>query len=183
MADSKSAGRMAVWVRVPLRVQGRLGALAGSARKGPGPDFCCGERASLWRRLLPSPPRFFGSLGKGGTCCFMCLCVFGVAVCGGCAFRGVASVYNLILARADAFPMVRDSVVASSKDSKRSLRERPTWLVFRDGTELVGFVWFGFSHAVARYAEMVCRVTAPFTIPYLVFACSLIVFGEYCSPI
>lgn len=57
------------------------------------------------------------------------------------------------------------------------------WLVFRDETELVGFVWFGFSLAVARYAERVCRVTVPFIIPYLVFACSLIVFGEYCSPI
>lgn len=74
--------------------------------------------------------------------------------------------------------MVRDSVVASSKDSKRSLRERPTWLVFRDGLVLVRFVWFGFSHAVARYAEMVCRVTVPFIIPYLVFACSLMFLGS-----
>ena len=35
---------------------------------------------------MPSPPRLFVVLGMGGTCCFMCLCVFGVAVCGGCAF-------------------------------------------------------------------------------------------------
>ena len=99
-----------------------------------------------------------GVVGKGGTCCFMC--VVGVVVCGGCAFRGVASVYNLILARACTFLMVRDSEVASSKDSKRSLRERPMWLVFRDGTELVGFVWFGFSHAVAWRA---------YTVPMLPF--------------
>lgn len=120
-------------------------------------------------------------MGKGGTCCFMC--VVGVAVCGGCAFRGAASAYNLILARAVAFLMVRGGRCGSGKDSKRSLRERPTWLVFRDGLVLVRFIWFGFSLAVARYAEMVCRVTVPFIIPYLVFACSLIVFGEYCSPI
>lgn len=44
MADSKSAGRMAVWVRVPLRVQGRLGALTGSAVR-PRAGLCCGERA------------------------------------------------------------------------------------------------------------------------------------------
>ena len=53
----------------------------------------------------------------------MCLCVFGVAVCGGCAFRGAASAYNLILARAVAFLMVRDSVVASSKEIANALCE------------------------------------------------------------
>ena len=47
------------------------------------------------------------------------------------------------------------------------------WLVFRDGTELVGFVWFGFSHAVARYTGMGCRVTVPFILFYLVFTCLL----------
>ena len=71
---------------------------------------------------------------------------------------------NLILAEVTAVLMVRDSVVASSKDSKRSLRERPMWLAFRDGLVLVRFVWFGFSHAVARYAEMVCRVTVSFNL-------------------
>lgn len=82
MADSKSAGRWAVWVRVPLRVPG------GTSRVGPlsvtsvdsAADVThlkCGERACLgW--LLPSPPRLFVVLGKGGTCCFMC--VVGVAV-------------------------------------------------------------------------------------------------------
>nr|DAN94577.1 MAG TPA: hypothetical protein [Caudoviricetes sp.] len=28
----------------------------------------------------------------------------------------------------------------------------------------MGFVWFGFSHAVARYARMVCRVTVSFNL-------------------
>ena len=45
----------------------------------------------------------------------MCLCVFGVAVCGGCAFRGAASAYNLILARAVAFLMVRGGVRVLAK--------------------------------------------------------------------
>nr|DAK51746.1 MAG TPA: Protein of unknown function (DUF1673) [Caudoviricetes sp.] len=52
----------------------------------------------------------------------------------------------------------------SSEGSKRSLRERPAWLVFRDGTELVGFVWFGFSLAVTRCTRMVCRVTVSFNL-------------------
>lgn len=89
MADSKSAGRMAVRVRLPLRVPG------GSSRVGPlsvtsvasvadVAHLKCGERA-LCGWLLPSPPGPC-ALRKGGTCCFMCLCVFGVAVCGGCAF-------------------------------------------------------------------------------------------------
>lgn len=103
-----------------------------------------------------------GVVGKGGTCCFMC--VVGVAVLWGLLLSGCGWCDNLILARAVAFLMVRDSVVASSKDSKHSLRERPTWLVFRDGTELVGFVWFGFSHAVARHTRMVCRVTVSFNL-------------------
>ena len=131
--------------------------------------------APVWVAVAKSPKvlRFFG---EGRHVLFH--------VCGWCrrfvgaAPTGVAGVYNLILARAGAFPMVRGSVLASSEDSKHSLRERPTWLVFRDGLVVVRFVWFGFSHAVARYAEMVCRVTIPFIIPYLVFACSLIVLGS-----
>ena len=106
------------------------------------------------------------------------MCVVGVAVCGGCAFRGAASAYNLILARADAFPTVRDSVLVLAKIANTLCERVLCGLVFRDETELVGFVWFGFSHAVARYAEMVCRVTVPFIIPYLVFACSLMFLGR-----
>lgn len=103
-----------------------------------------------------------GVVGKGGTCCFMC--VVGVAVLWGLRLSGCGWCDNLILAEVAAVLMVRDSVVASSKDSKRSLRERPMWLVFRGGTELVGFVWFGFSHAVARCTRMVCRVTVSFNL-------------------
>lgn len=50
-------------------------------------------------------------------------------VCGWCRRfvgatpTGVAGVHNLILARADAFPMVRDSVVASSKEIANALCE------------------------------------------------------------
>ena len=62
MADSKSAGRMAVWVRVPLRAQGRLGALTGSARKGPGPDLSVVNAHCLGAAVAKSPKvlRFFG---------------------------------------------------------------------------------------------------------------------------
>lgn len=125
MADSKSAGRWAVWVRVPLRVQGRLGALTGSAER-PRAGFCCGERAFGW--LLPSPPwqSVRGVVGKGGTCCFMC--VVGVVVLWGLRLLGCGWCDNLILAEVAAILMVRDGVVASSKDSKHSLRERPMWV-------------------------------------------------------
>ena len=54
--------------------------------------------------------RFFG---EGRHVLF--LCVWLVSPFVGAAPTGVAGVYNLILARAGAFPMVRDSVVASSK--------------------------------------------------------------------
>lgn len=103
-----------------------------------------------------------GVVGKGGTCCFMC--VVGVAVLWGLRLSGCGWCDNLILARAGAFPDGKGRRSGFSEDSKRSLRERPMWLVFRDGTELVGFVWFGFSHAVTRYAEMVCRVTVSFNL-------------------
>lgn len=85
MADSKSAGRMAVWVRVPLRVQGRLGALTGSAVR-PRAGLCCGERASLWGGCC-QVPRFSlqdGCCGEGWHVLFR--------VCGWCRrFVGAAS--------------------------------------------------------------------------------------------
>lgn len=71
MADSKSAGRWAVWVRVPLRVQGvpRPG-LGGTASLPPvafwwresGLGLKCGERAPLGVAVAKSPKvlRFFG---------------------------------------------------------------------------------------------------------------------------
>lgn len=43
------------------------------------------------------------------------MCVVGVAVCGGRAVLGVAGVYNLILARAVAFLMVRGGVAVLAK--------------------------------------------------------------------
>lgn len=114
MADSKSAGRWAVWVRVPLRVQGRLGALTGSAARsragllgwflsrdgGPLPAYLPlpfgGGRAGwvlsvvnapVWVAVAKSPTSVckMGVVGKGGTCCFMC--VVGVAVLWGPRLR------------------------------------------------------------------------------------------------
>ena len=116
MADSKSAGRWAVWVRVPLRVQGRLGALTGSAVR-PRAGLCCGERACLGGccQVLQGSSVLWGRAARVVSCVWL------VSPFVGAAPFGVRLVYNLILARADAFPMVRDSVVASSKDSKHSL--------------------------------------------------------------
>lgn len=54
-----------------------------------------------------------GVVGKGGTCCFMC--VVGVAVLWGLRLSGCGWCDNLILARAGAFPMVRDGGLALVK--------------------------------------------------------------------
>lgn len=89
MADSKSAGRMAVWVRVPLRVQGRLGALTGSAVR-PRAGLCCGERALFGCGCCQVPQGSFGFFGEGRHVLFH--------VCGWCRrlwgprLRGVAGV-------------------------------------------------------------------------------------------
>lgn len=98
MADSKSAGRWAVWVRVPLRVQGvpRPG-LGGTASLPPvafwwresGLGFKCGERACLGGCCqVPQ-----GSSVLWGRAARVVSCVWLVSpFCGGCAFRGVAGV-------------------------------------------------------------------------------------------
>lgn len=87
MADSKSAGRMAVWVRVPLRVQGRLGALTGSAARARA-GLKCGERALFGCGCCQVPQ---GSSVLWGRAARVVSCVWLVSpFCGGHAVLGVA---------------------------------------------------------------------------------------------
>lgn len=113
MVDSKSAGRWAVWVRLPLRVQGRLGALTGSAVRSRA-GLKCGERAPLGVAVAKSPT----SVSEGvlwGRAARVVSCVWLVSpFCGGRA-SGCGWCDNLILARAGAFPMVRGCVVVLAK--------------------------------------------------------------------
>lgn len=83
----------------------------------------CGERAPLGVAVAKSPTSVckMGVVGKGGTCCFMC--VVGVAVLWGLRLSGCGWCDNLILARACTFLMVRDSEVASSKEIANALCE------------------------------------------------------------
>nr|DAN94576.1 MAG TPA: hypothetical protein [Caudoviricetes sp.] len=54
-----------------------------------------------------------GVVGKGGTCCFMC--VVGVAVLWGLLLSGCGWCDNLILARAGVLLMVRGGVLVLAK--------------------------------------------------------------------
>lgn len=66
MADSKSAGRRAVRVRVPLRVQGRSGALAGSAAR-PRAGFLVWFFSRGWRAATRLPLVAFGGGRASGV--------------------------------------------------------------------------------------------------------------------